>query len=553
MFRIFCLFTCCFFIAFVSYSQDVAECPPNMGFENGNLQNWKLYTGKILPNGDYGDFDEGEVAGRHTLIKKNTATDPWGTFPLNSPNGSEYIIRLGNKEQGSEADRISYSFDVPSDVEAYAIVFNYAVVFQEIDPPHPDWQQPKFTAVLIDENGVRDECASFEYRSKPDLPGFSYALNGAFFKPWSSVMVNLTKYIGKRVRLEFTTNDCAEFGHFGYAYIDLNENCATPVNGNVTCPESNSVTLRTLPGFASYRWFNRDTKVPYVGTQASLYLNPIPPIGTRIAVELVPYLYAGGCTDTLYTEIKNMEDIKIRSPLLNCLFIDLTSPSIVGGNLSGISYTYWKDPQATKPLPNPNNVRVSGTYYIMGRLLPSGCFSIMPVVVTLTPLPPVSVTPPAPVNYPGTIDLTKTFTPLPGVKYTYWGDKSTSRELTTPTDIKTGGIFYIKGVDGRGCIVVTAVRADIALPDIIIPNTFTPNGDGINDVLTVLLDSRIRVDYFRIYNRWGQPVYETYDINKFWNGYRGNTNPLPGVYFWVLAGEEKNRKYVRKGSVTVIR
>ncbi len=553
MLKRFWLITCFSFIALISYSQDVAECPPNMGFEDGTLRNWQAYTGQIQSDGTYSPFAPGQVEARHTLIKKNTATDPWGTFPLNSPNGSEYIIRLGNKDLDSEADRISYSFNVPSDVETYAIVFNYAVVFQEIDPPHPDFQQPKFTVVLIDEEtNTRDECTSFEYTSQKGIPGFNRADNGAFFKPWASVMVNLTKYIGRRVRLEFTTNDCAEYGHFGYAYIDLNENCAAPVSGNVTCPENNSATLRALPGFASYRWFNADTKVTY-GNQESLFLNPIPPIGTKIAVELVPFLYAGGCTDTLYTVIKNMGDIKIRSPLINCVFVDLTSPSIVGGNLSGISYSYWKDPQATIPLPNPKNVRVSGTYYIMGRLLPSGCFSIQPVVVSITPLPPISVNPPDPVNYPGTIDLTKTFTPVPGVTYTYWGDKSTSIELPAPASINTGGIFYIKGVDNRGCIVVTAVRADIVLPDIIIPNTFTPNGDGINDVLTVLLDSRIRVESFKIFNRWGQKVYETFDINKFWNGYRGNTNPLPGVYFWVLAGEEKNKKYVRKGSITVIR
>jgi gliding motility-associated-like protein len=102
-------------------------------------------------------------------------------------------------------------------------------------------------------------------------------------------------------------------------------------------------------------------------------------------------------------------------------------------------------------------------------------------------------------------------------------------------------------------VVVTSVRADIIVPDIVIPNAFTPNGDGINDVLTVLIDSRIRIKYFKVYNRWGQQVYETSDINNFWNGYRGSSNPLPGVYYWVLEGDENSRKYLRRGSVTVIR
>ncbi|HCN82832.1 MAG TPA: hypothetical protein DIT07_04325, partial [Sphingobacteriaceae bacterium] len=85
MFKRILLLTCFSISALLSYSQDVTECPPNMGFEDGTLRNWQAFTGKILADGTYTPFVPGEVAERHTLIKKNTATDPWGTFPLNSP------------------------------------------------------------------------------------------------------------------------------------------------------------------------------------------------------------------------------------------------------------------------------------------------------------------------------------------------------------------------------------------------------------------------------------------------------------------------------------
>lgn len=551
MLRIFFLLTFFSFVRLVSFGQDVTECPQNIGFEEGTLNHWQASTAEIRSDGSFSAFVPGEIPGRHTLIKKNTETDPWGTFPLNSPNGSEYIIRLGNKAQGSQVDRISYTIKIPPDVESYAIMFNYAVVFQ--NPNHEEWQQPKFTVDVIDENtNTRDECASFAFTSQNGLPGFLQAENDALFKPWSSVMINLTKYLGHTIRLEFTANDCSEAAHFGYAYIDFNENCATPVTGNITCPESGSITLTAFPGFAKYRWYNAATMEVY-STNESAHFDPSPPIGTRIAVDLEPYPYSGGCVQTLYSVIKNMGDLLIKPPPVSCLTVDLTSPNIVKGNSPAISYTYWKDPLAQIPLLNPADIRSGGTYYIMGKLLPSGCFSIMPVPVKIIPLPPIAVHPPDPVNYPGTIDLTKIFDHEAGVTYTYWIDKSTKRQITSPTNVDVGGIFYIKGVDPRGCIVVTAVRADIALADIIIPNTFTPNGDGINDVLTVLLDTRIHVESFKVFNRWGQQVYETSDIHKFWNGYRGNTSPLPGVYYWVLSGEEQRRKYIRKGTVTVIR
>jgi gliding motility-associated-like protein len=551
MLRRFLLITCFSFAVLICHSQDFVECPPNLGFEEGTLNHWDASTAKINYNTTVEAFIPGVVNGRHTLIKKNSGRDPYGGFSTDSPNGSEYVIRLGDKNSNADADRISYTIKVPLNVESYAIAFNYALVLQ--NPPHDPAEQPKFTVVIIDEtSNTINQCASFEYTSRSGLPGFQPANDEALFKPWSAVLVNLTQYLGHTIRMEFTSYDCSEAAHFGYAYIDFNENCATPITGNVTCPESNSLTLNSFPGFDKYRWYDPKTLVEY-GTTESIRIDPTPPIGTKIAVELTPYPYSGGCVETLYTEVKNMGDIQIKGPLLNCFSIDLTAPSVVGGNRAGITYSYFKDSQALIPLPDPKAVKTSGTYYIMGRLLPSGCFSIMPVDVKISPLPPIKVNPPEPVKYPAKIDLTKTFTPEPGVKYTYWIDQSTKRELTSPTSIDVGGIFYIKGVDTKGCIVVTAVRADITLPDIVIPNTFTPNGDGINDVLTVLLDSRIRIEYFKIFNRWGQQVYETSDINKFWNGYRGNANPLPGIYYWVLAGEEDRRKYIRKGSVTIIR
>jgi gliding motility-associated-like protein len=125
--------------------------------------------------------------------------------------------------------------------------------------------------------------------------------------------------------------------------------------------------------------------------------------------------------------------------------------------------------------------------------------------------------------------------------------------VTDPANIRLGGAYYIKAENDEGCTVITPVRADIVLPDIVIPNTFTPNGDGINDVLTILIDSRIDIKSFNIYNRWGRTVFSTADINIFWSGSDGNTKAPAGVYFWFLEGIQNSRRYIRYGSVTVIR
>jgi gliding motility-associated-like protein len=55
-------------------------------------------------------------------------------------------------------------------------------------------------------------------------------------------------------------------------------------------------------------------------------------------------------------------------------------------------------------------------------------------------------------------------------------------------------------------------------PSIFIPNAFTPNNDGLNDVIRPILAGIQRLDYFRIYNRYGQLVFETSTPNRGWDG-----------------------------------
>jgi hypothetical protein len=384
----------CFFLFIVtSYSQDITECPQNIGFEEGTLNGWKAYTGHINFDGTLDPFTLEQIPDRHYLIKKGSfqrQDDEKAFFSLNSPNGSDYVIRLGNSQSGAQAERITYTLTVPANVDSYSIIFNYAVVLQ--NPGHEIFKQPRFTASVFDETTKsQTACATFQFtapgQTGSGIPGFATAPVGdsVLYKSWSPVLVNLTPYRGHIVRLEFTTNDCSEGGHFGYAYIDIDENCASPITGNITCPEISSLTLKAFPGFAKYRWYNAVTNVTY-GTRDTLFFSQIPPIGTRIAVELTPQPYYGGCIETLYTVIKNMDPIKVKDPE-NCLSVDLTSKSITAGNRPDLSYTYWKDPQATVPIADPKHV-TGGTYYIMGKLLPSGCFSIVPVNVVIAPLPP---------------------------------------------------------------------------------------------------------------------------------------------------------------------
>ncbi|MGV3508109.1 MAG: gliding motility-associated C-terminal domain-containing protein [Sphingobacteriaceae bacterium] len=544
------------------WGQVVTECPQNIGFENGTFSSWECSTGYITETGRNAInaprpavvnlSPSSPSSGIHTLIGKGNR-DPYGRFSLDAPNGSDYVVRIGNDINGRGAESISYTINVPANVEAYSVIFNYAVVFE--NPDHEFDEQPKFTAKVIDVGtNTFTECGSFEFTAPGfggGIPGFE-SIPGAdsiLFKPWSPVMVNLTNYLGRTIRLEFTTNDCSRGRHFGYAYIDFNENCSIPIIGNVTCPENDAITLKVIPGLAQYQWFDAQTSQP-LGTGDQLTLSPAPPAGTKIGVELTPY--AGlGCTQTLYTTITNMY-MTMRNPPEKCAFIDITSTSLTVGNSSDLTYTYWKDANASVPVPDPKRITIDGTYYVQGRSS-SGCSMILPVNVTLTKLQPINIIPPATVTFPQTVDITKAYIPVDGLKYSYWRNQECTINLNEPTKVNRSGTFYIKGVNDEGCTTVSAVTSDVILPDFFIPNTFTPNGDGVNDVFTVIAANKSAIKRLRIFTRWGQVIYETADIDNYWDGFRNNSNVPVGVYYWIIEGDLDLQYFKKSGYVTVLR
>ena len=89
-----------------------------------------------------------------------------------------------------------------------------------------------------------------------------------------------------------------------------------------------------------------------------------------------------------------------------------------------------------------------------------------------------------------------------------------------------------------------------------VPNAFTPNGDGINDVFRIYGTD---VDYitkynFQIFDRWGQMIFTTNDITRGWDGKMKDQYCLAGLYVWEIFYEDsKKTKVTNKGTVMLIR
>ena len=90
--------------------------------------------------------------------------------------------------------------------------------------------------------------------------------------------------------------------------------------------------------------------------------------------------------------------------------------------------------------------------------------------------------------------------------------------------------------------------------NIMIPNVFTPNNDGVNDEYHFSDEMLVELKV-TIYNRWGQQVYGFNDVNGSWNGNGFNGELMPeGVYFFIMeAIGVDGTHFEENGSVTLLR
>ncbi|MFN8296511.1 MAG: PKD domain-containing protein [Chitinophagales bacterium] len=104
----------------------------------------------------------------------------------------------------------------------------------------------------------------------------------------------------------------------------------------------------------------------------------------------------------------------------------------------------------------------------------------------------------------------------------------------------------------KGCLAKDSVFVSTNC-DIFIPTAFSPNNDGFNDLFN-MMNKSIKSYTLRIYNRWGELVFETNDLNNGWNGtYKGTPCPVDS-YTYIASGIRfNNESFYLKGILTLLR
>ncbi|MFN8253688.1 MAG: PKD domain-containing protein [Ferruginibacter sp.] len=382
-------FTAVFFFSFhILFAQD---CPPNIDFEKGNFNGWVCYTGNVINAGGINQINltpSGPVGGRHDIISAfpGGGVDPYGGFPVNCPNGSGYSIKLGNTSGGAEAEGVSYTFTIPASRNEYNLIYHYAVVFQ--DPNHQQYEQPRMEIEITNvTDNKRIDCSSFAFFPYgTPLPGFKQSPNPGsatpvWYKEWSAVSINLDGNAGKTIKLFFKTADCTFRRHFGYAYIDVNSECSSKLEGASFCPDDTVVNVIAPYGYQSYQWYDLGF-TQLLGSQQILSFTPPPANSMTVAVIVTPY-NGYGCIDTLYADIRN--DLVVTAnagrDTVSCNHnpVPIGMPPDLGVRYEWTPATGLSNASSSNPLAAPD---VTTQYVLSARSKGGGCLQTDTVVVT---------------------------------------------------------------------------------------------------------------------------------------------------------------------------
>jgi|GEM_PF-1383089 len=346
------------------------------------------------------------------------------------------------------------------------------------------------------------------------------------------------------------TISTATAGTTVYTFTPATGQCATTATLQIT------VTAPTIPTFAPVAAVCQNATAPVLPTTSTNGITGTwsPTISTATAGTTV-YTFTpalGQCATTTITSITvNPSPTLIVSPLTaaiclgNSITLQATSNAIVqwqgfATGMSNISVT----PVAT------DSYKAIATSAL-------GCTSTMSSTINVQASFKLTLT--ATTN-PATKGRNVTFTTSSSLPFqiTAWQPSSLFANQTANSQTiiaNTSGDYYAVGKTAAGCIDTAHVNLQVITinNDLFIPNFFTPNNDGKNDVLKVYGTSIKSVE-MRVFNQWGELIFETKDVNKGWDGTQSSKQQPVGVYIYVVKATLINGDVIdKKGSINLIR
>jgi gliding motility-associated-like protein len=277
-------------------------------------------------------------------------------------------------------------------------------------------------------------------------------------------------------------------------------------------------------------------------------------------------VYRENCEQIDSVRISFIEErLDLLPPPIICLGQQTTISA--GGLNPSLSYTFnWFPDSAIVYGDNTQIVTVSpnsSQFVFITATTNNGCVIHDSVFVQVNFIPDGSINASAvPDSVPKIGALIQLLGEAPGNFSTFWSPASSVNDhlaLSTSTFVNQNSTFYFIVTDENGACVdsipvfVRTHEVYCVEPYLFIPNAFSPNGDGNNDIVYVR-GAYIENMIFRIYNRWGEMVFESRDPQKGWDGKFNGKLCEPDVYDYYLDAEcIGGLKNLIKGNITLVR
>ncbi|MBL1233341.1 MAG: gliding motility-associated C-terminal domain-containing protein [Flavobacteriales bacterium] len=306
---------------------------------------------------------------------------------------------------------------------------------------------------------------------------------------------------------------------------------------NITCHNGNDgiITLTSSGGTApySYSWStSSNTSNTETGlSSGTVYVTTSDNQGCSV-------------TDTIQITNPDSMSLVLTHTSASCNTADGTATANVAGGNAPYGYFWSVNNQTTQTADSLPGGMVSVVVMDANGCTVSGSINIDTVNIhtAVAGADPTTGIAPLNVNFSNNSQNTTTY---------FWdfGDGNTSTDFApTHTYLENGTyVVVLTSINSGGCMAYDTLIIDV-INELIIPNVFTPNGDGVNDNLVFKNLHAFPDNRLVVLNRWGKTVFEKTGYQNDWNG--GDQND--GTYFFILELNDKENT-VHKGTITILR
>jgi gliding motility-associated-like protein len=573
-----------FLMLFVNLAIAQVDCD-NIGFEKGNTLGWQAWQGVVTDDTQKTIYSgEGPVINANyvRVTSLSDGNDPRvPSIPMVAP-GSSHSIRLGNTNNGGDYYRIRTNYKVSADYTLFQ--YKFAVVLQNSgdsfngNAVHQPFQKPGFSLEIYDSQGGALKCSNYDIQlqGKDVVDGFEGA-GDVQYRNWTTGAIDLRDYVGKTITIVVTAHGCTRQRHFGYAYFDA-QCVKTEVKAMSKCPgEDGMMTLIAPEGFGKYIWNNGESTqtmkvAPELGKVYHVKMVPRGSLDETCELQLDYTLKFQVAFDTLYSTICEGEEVAVADTVYRTAGTFVRKASLSSVCDSTVTLHLKVNPVYQIPRTSficegdsvvigDTTFRTTGTHVRLLRAS-TGCDSTITLQLQVNQME-LSVTPSLTIIQGDSVKIGGVV--APAGTYDYRWDPPTALGCATcgETWIKpsqsTNYTLNASDLD-EACMKKDVVKVAVKPCEVYVPQAFSPNQDGQNEVLVVYASHCIKlIQKMTIYNRWGMVVYQREnfsgaDQSGGWNGtYKGVPSDA-GVYPYRIRAELANGRIGDfQGTISLVR